>query len=97
MNKNYSSSVFESLPLDSKKIYVGFGKDASSVQAITEEGIDPQIKLGPSSTTTKSQAFIIQSKTGGSSKAIDSEIINLEFTLAFERELVEISIDSIKI
>lgn len=94
LNKNSSSTVFEALPLDSKEIYVGFGKDASSVQTITEEGIDPQIKLGPSSTTTKSQSFIIQSKTGGSSKAIDSEIINIEFTLAFEREPVEISIDS---
>lgn len=94
LNKNSSSTVFETLPLDSKQIYVGFGKDASSIQAITEEGIDPQIKLGPSSTATKSQSFVIQSKTGGSSKAIDSEIINLEFTLAFEREPVEISIDS---
>mgnify|MGYP000063830692 FL=1 len=93
-NSDSADSTYKNLPLNSKQLYLGFGKDASSVQAITEEGIDPQIKLGPSSTTTKSQSFIIQSKTGGSSQAIDSEIINLEFTLAFEREPVEISIDS---
>lgn len=92
LNSDSSDEIYKNLPLDSKQLYLGFGKDASSMTPITAAGFDPGITVNPQSGGENTQAFSIQAKTGGSSTALNSNLINLELTLHYEKANEEVTI-----
>lgn len=85
MNTSNSDTTYDRLPLDSKQLYVGFSKDGSTFQPMSEDGIDPGIMIGPSG-IVNSQAFYLESKTGGVSTFVDSNLVDLEFTIGYQKE-----------
>lgn len=92
LNSDSSDEIYKNLPLDSKQLYLGFGKDASSMTPITAAGFDPGIAVNPQSGGENTQAFSIQAKTGGSSTALNSNLIDLELTLHYEKANEEVTI-----
>lgn len=92
LNSDSRDEIYKNLPLDSKQLYLGFGKDASSMTPITAAGFDPGITVNPQSGGENTQAFSIQAKTGGNSTALNSNLIDLELTLHYEKANEEVTI-----
>lgn len=85
MNPSNQDTTYDKLPLNAKQLYMGFSKDRVSYQALREEGIDPNILIGPLG-TTNSQAFYIEAKSGGTNEAINSNLVDLEFTIGYQKD-----------
>lgn len=94
LSSDSSDETYKNLPLDSKQIYLGFGKNTSSFTPLAITGFDPEISVSPQNVGENTQAFVIEAKTGGTSSAINSNLFDLEMTLEYDKvdEVVPITI-----
>lgn len=87
LSSESADSYFQTQPLDSKELYLGFAKGENSYSALTPSGFDPSIIIGPVG-IGNTQNFKVEAKTGGTSTKVDSNLINLEFTFSHEKAYI---------
>lgn len=63
LSSDTSDETYKNLPLDSKQLYLGFGKDTSSLIPVTTAGFDPEITLSPRNVGESTQSFSIEAMT----------------------------------
>lgn len=82
-----ADSYFQTKPLDSKELYLGFSKGENSYSALTPSGFDPSIVIGPVG-VGNTQNFKVVAKTGGTSSRIEADLVKLEFTFSYEKAYI---------
>lgn len=86
MNSNSTESYYANLPLDSKQIYFGISKDGNNWTSLNKSMTEAFVSLDPQGIngSSNSSQFSIKCMTGGSTSAIDSNLLDLNFVFSYK-------------
>lgn len=86
INGNSTESYYSDLPLDSKQIYFGISKDGNNWTSLNKSMTEVFVTLDPQGIngSSNSSQFSIKCMTGGSTSAIDSNLLDLSFVFSYK-------------